>query len=273
MLNIETIDILKYAPVDIQLYHIEFGYVRFLKTIETTVSSSIYIESDGKVHIVYSNELSKETILFPDENKTWDNWQYILFPKSIGSLIVKFKNIDYLKQEQYIITSEKVLENINGEKLNISDIDLTNYKYGSIHEYTRFLTQYKANHIQEREPILLRSILPNDIFKKGEIVEITGFTPFYRYDEKKKQNIQLTNKSLLMLVTEIKKQSIIFLTERGKLWEINMYDHHFKNIKSVNDKNSFSIFSEYLNENMKDEKYKENQEKVIQILNEFKNKQ
>jgi len=66
-----------------------------------------------------------------------------------------------------------------------------------------------------------------------------------------------------MLVTEIKKQSIIFLTERGKLWEINMYDHHFKNIKSVNDKNSFSIFSEYLNENMKDEKYKENQEKVI----------
>ena len=91
MVNIS--EILKNAPKGLNLFSPIYGEVKFHhisldgEEIHVTKTNGVtdYFHKDGRF---YNDSDDAECMLFPSkEHKTWDKWQNVLYPKSIGSVI------------------------------------------------------------------------------------------------------------------------------------------------------------------------------------------
>jgi len=134
---IDLSKILQYAPYSLELYSKEHGKVYFTEysrssSFPITVAKGLSIfdetyfyDSNGIKLGSLINTVYPYTDLYPDSNLTWNNWQYILFCKSVNSFI-KHK----IRSTIYYLASETEAVNEALEVVKISSIeDLINYIY------------------------------------------------------------------------------------------------------------------------------------------------
>lgn len=154
--QITIADILEYAPKGLQLYYKsdKFDSLVYFECIEFESSKSkvkdVYIivntepidnhmDQDDEVIIVKNTTLKipntsiLKTHLYPsDEYLSWKDWQYILFPKSIGSVVSGLDNkYFYIINDSEMIDENGIIYNMDTNTLpifNYADINKTEFK-------------------------------------------------------------------------------------------------------------------------------------------------
>lgn len=88
MKDFNIAEALKFAPKGLKLYTPIFGQVQMYKIKHKGYIELEYGKSDGTFFSSQGKYYHKgECLLFPSkDHRTWDNWQDILFPQSIGSV-------------------------------------------------------------------------------------------------------------------------------------------------------------------------------------------
>lgn len=140
-------EILKNAPKGLKLYSPLFGEVEF---IEVSKNNMIYIEHPGS-ELFYEDGrfyeiTNSECLLFPSkEHRTWDDWQNVLFPKSIGCVVYTT-----LTNSAYLLTENgTVFSNNTGSMYDTFIKEDGNYlpdsHYATPEETEQFFGELKAN--------------------------------------------------------------------------------------------------------------------------------
>ena len=143
-------DILQFAPKNLQLYY------KSSKLEQPVYFDEVYEHSNGKKYIIVNKEkleinedfdtefiessklmfldsrLIKSNLFPSEEYLSWVNWQYVLFPKSIGSVICGLDDkYFYIINEDEMIDENKVIYNMCNDLLPIfsyADINKTKFK-------------------------------------------------------------------------------------------------------------------------------------------------
>ena len=152
--QITIADILEYAPKGLQLYYKSDkfeGIVYFNNIVFSSVKKkNIYIivdtepidnhmDQDDEVMIVKNTMLRipntsiLKTHLYPsDEYLSWKDWQYILFPKSVGAVVSGLDNkYFYIINDSEMADENGIIYNMGTNTLpifNYADINKTEFK-------------------------------------------------------------------------------------------------------------------------------------------------
>ncbi len=153
--QITIVDILEYAPKGLQLYYksdkfegiVYFNNIMFssvkkknIYIIVDTEPIDNHMDQDDEFTIIKTTTLKikntaiTKTHLYPSkEYLSWENWQYILFPKSVGAVISGLDNKYFYIINDSEMVDEKyhIIYNMNIESLPIfsyADINKTEFK-------------------------------------------------------------------------------------------------------------------------------------------------
>lgn len=137
MSELNLVEILRFAPKGLELYDcgihdiVEFQYIKpslsekfpiVCHQCPDSVKLPFFYSKEGYSSLSESLQVFK-TMLKPDNKHDWDNWQTILFPKSINSYITNGTNI-------FQIVSKHLLRNISGNDLiPFCMVDLSKFSY------------------------------------------------------------------------------------------------------------------------------------------------
>ena len=175
-------DILQFAPKNLQLYY------KSSKLEQTVYFDEVYEHSNGKKYIIVNKEKleinedsdtefiesSKLMILdsrliksnlFPfEEYLSWVNWQYILFPKSVGSVICG------LDDKYFYIINETEMIDENGIIYNMCNDLLPIFSYADINK-TKFKDMDCSELISKRDDLFNETLINaiNDVTQKAEL--------------------------------------------------------------------------------------------------------
>ena len=148
--QITIADILEYAPKGLQLYYKsdKFDSIVYFNNIvfSSAKKKNIYIivdtepidnrmDQDDEVVIVKNTTLRipntsiLKTHLYPsDEYLSWKDWQYILFPKSIGAVVSGLEN------KYFYIINDSEMADENGISYNMGTNTLPIFNYADINK-------------------------------------------------------------------------------------------------------------------------------------------
>jgi len=146
MINIA--EILKNAPKGLKLYSPLFGEVEL---VEVTSDNMVYVEwqeghegfyEDGRFYDISDSEC----LLFPSkEHRTWDDWQKVLFPKSINSVVMYAPlNNAYLLTENGTVFSDNTGSTYD-TLTNQTGNYLLDSRYATPKEAEQFFKELEAN--------------------------------------------------------------------------------------------------------------------------------
>ena len=163
-------DILQFAPKNLQLYY------KSSKLEQTVYFDEVYEHSDGGKYIIVNKKpfeiylnsenefiensklmvldstLTKSNLFPSEEYLSWVNWQYILFPKSIGAVVCGLDNkYFYIINENEMIDENKVIYNMCIESLSI-------FKYVDINE-TKFKDMDCSELISKRADLINETLI------------------------------------------------------------------------------------------------------------------
>ena len=159
-------EILKNAPTGLKLYSLVDGDVELVNVnVKYTEDYPIKVYSEDKSNFIFFDEYGKvykskgECVLFPSKShQTWDNWQEVLIPKCVGSVVVSTPCIcDY----EWIVTNNGVFA------MNMYEND-ENYQY-SFKEMS--YKRLRFANPKETEVFFERLDKLNYGFENGEIVK------------------------------------------------------------------------------------------------------
>lgn len=175
-------DILRFAPKNLQLYY------KSSKLEQTVYFDEVYEHNNGRKYIIVNKDLleinvdsDKEFIessklmildsaltksnLFPSEEYlSWVNWQYILFPKSVGSVICGLDDkYFYIINDSEMIDENKVIFNMCIDSLPI-------FKYVDINE-TKFKDMDCSELISKRDDLINETLIKaiNNVTQTEEV--------------------------------------------------------------------------------------------------------
>lgn len=166
MADFNIAEALKYAPKGLKLYCPIFGQVQLYKIkhkgfieLEYGKSESTFVSPQGK----YFSNIG-ECLLFPSkDHRTWDNWQSVLFPQSVGSVCVT----GTLKPAMFLCTPNgTIFDDNSGSTWDILIDTGGNYlktsRYATPEESEQFFAELKANGYEwDAEKKEVRKIEPN----------------------------------------------------------------------------------------------------------------
>lgn len=146
MVNIA--EILENAPKGIELYSPIYGKCKFTyiqKDSRYPVRLSAYYSGedvsfteDGRLLFEYKES---ECLLFPSkEHKTWDGWQKVLFPKSIGC-VVKYDaggGMGLIVNNHQIVDSDNI-------RYKYGELSIEDYRYATIKESQQFFLDFEEH--------------------------------------------------------------------------------------------------------------------------------
>lgn len=144
--------VLKNAPKGLVLYSPLFGACTFDSVVPSTQPTDdvnaecIHVKYRGKDW--YFNEYGEcfyensECLLFPSQShRTWNNWQIVLLPKSIGS-VVKLDSVG----TKFIIQQSELAENAEGSYLCVTNVvDSCRLQYCDEQETKLYMTSLNEN--------------------------------------------------------------------------------------------------------------------------------
>lgn len=219
--HLKISDILRYAPKGLQLYYksekeefpVYFSEIyndkNNLNKVYILVSTEDIVNNKEKITLFkISDCYLNETPLYPSENYlTWENWQYILFPKSIGAVIQGLNDNFY-----YIINDGEIInENYHNIIFNFTDFPyLTIFHYADINE-TNFKDIDLTDVYKQRESVKL------DLQEK----EITNNTVLSENNTELSEN----NKQIFKIINEVDVNELNY--------KINNYVKNCKNAQDI----------------------------------------
>ena len=134
MEQLDLVKILKHAPQGLKLFNdaikdsvvLQFVGPSYMQLPITTVQGPGAFNIPFTFDALGRSELSTKCELLPAEYASWDNWQYILFPKSVGAFI-----IDNKTQKIYEITHPDFISpvDIPNTSINMKSLDLKRFSY------------------------------------------------------------------------------------------------------------------------------------------------
>ena len=134
MEQLDLTKILKYAPPGLKLYNdkikdtVEFlfiapSYMSYpIKTVQCPWTLDIPFDFDSQGR----GALDTKCRLYPMEGASWDNWQYLLFPKSVGSYIIDNRTARIYKIDHPDFVSPIDIPNTS---INMKSLDLKYFSY------------------------------------------------------------------------------------------------------------------------------------------------
>lgn len=169
-------DILQFAPKNLQLYY------KSSKLEQIVYFDEVYEHNNGRKYIIVNKDLleinvdsDKEFIessklmildsgltnsyIFPSkEYLSWVNWQYILFPKSVGSVICGLDDkYFYIINDSEMIDENGIIFDMNIELLPI-------FRYADINK-TKFKDMDYSELISKRNDLINETIIAKGINK------------------------------------------------------------------------------------------------------------
>lgn len=134
MEQLDLVKILKHAPHGLKLFNdtikdsvvLQFVGPSYMEQPITTVQGPGAFNIPFTFDALGRSELKTKCELLPAEYASWDNWQYILFPKSVGAFI-----IDNKTQKKYEITHPDFISpvDIPNTSINMKSLDLKRFSY------------------------------------------------------------------------------------------------------------------------------------------------
>ena len=175
-------EVLRYAPKGLKLYSPVLGEVELSEVTQGTYP--IRVKRLDKYynfteHGRYFDDKG-ECLLFPSKDyRTWDNWQSVIFPQSVGCVCV---NIGTLKSTMFICTPTGPVFDDNSSSTWDSLIDmggsyLKSSRYATPEEVKQFFDTLKANGYEWNGKELIKTT-PISSFKVGNWVVKKDGSPF-----------------------------------------------------------------------------------------------
>ena len=187
MENLNISEVLFYAPKGLMLYSPIFGEVEFIEIDEDNCivvrdkhdnlrwfyEYGTYFPSDE------SNYAEGECLLFPSiEHRCWDNWQNILFPKSIGSVCV-----DTLTNNKFILDHNGTFFSDGTGSLFLTLVGnsgnyLLNSVYASPSQTKEFFEELEKSDYEWVSDTVVRKKQNKPKFKVGDWLQYRNAKPF-----------------------------------------------------------------------------------------------
>ena len=187
MENLNISEVLFYAPKGLMLYSPIFGEVEFIEIDEDNCivvrdkhdnlrwfyEYGTYFPSDE------SNYAEGECLLFPSiEHRCWDNWQNILFPKSIGSVCV-----DTLTNNKFILDHNGTFFSDGTGSLFLTLVGnsgnyLLNSVYASPSQTKEFFEELEKSDYEWVRDTVVRKKQNKPKFKVGDWLQFRNAKPF-----------------------------------------------------------------------------------------------
>ena len=187
MENLNISEVLFYAPKGLMLYSPIFGEVEFIEIDEDNCivvrdkhdnlrwfyEYGTYFPSDE------SNYAEGECLLFPSiEHRCWDNWQNILFPKSIGSVCV-----DTLTNNKFILDHNGTFFSDGTGSLFLTLVGnsgnyLLNSVYASPSQTKEFFEELEKSDYEWVSDTVVRKKQNKPKFKVGDWLQFRNAKPF-----------------------------------------------------------------------------------------------